>query len=408
MSETTKQAESALPSLTKLANTGTGMFVLGLIVTAIGLFLDKSEGHKIMCGAYLYGFIFWMGVTLGCATVTYLHHTIRAQWSLSILRILEAGNKNIPLMFAFFLPILILTVGSKLFYPWMEPQIFEHLHKNKQAWFGTNGINWAIRSVFYFGFWFLTLRKLNASSLLQDTNLDENLAEARKSFAPPMGVLHVILLTFAMTDWLMSLSPNWMSTLYGAWHMATELLTAVALGTILVTSLRHKRPFSDIVSPFLTKDLGNILLGFTMVFGYFTLSQFLIIWSANLPEETMFFLQRFDGPWVFVGAFIVIGQFFAPFLCLITGKAKRTAWMLRLVAMGIFGMRVVDIWWQVAPFFKTPSQSGTIVFDLGVLLLIGGVWTSRFVHNLKQHELIPAHDRRLHDVKIAMEAHGHA
>jgi hypothetical protein len=213
------------------------------------------------------------------------------------------------------------------------------------------------------------------------------------------------LLTFAFTDWLMSLNPMFFSTLYGAWHMATGILMTIALGTFLTLFMRDKRPYAAAINPALTKDLGNMMLGFTMVFGYFTLSQFLIIWSGNLPEEIVFFVQRFEGPLVWVGAAIVVFQFFGPFLALLSGKAKRTPHLLIWVAGWIFCFRMIDVWWQVVPFFKGPSQLSTVWIDIAALLFVGGVWLYFFFRTLKQNELLPLHDTRLQDTKLALEAH---
>lgn len=402
MSENEKNTGSALPVLTRLSNIGTGMLVAGLIGVIAALALD-GPGKKLFWGAYHYGFIFWMTLTLGATTLTFLHHTIRSQWSLALLRIVEAGNKNLWLMGVLFLPIAYTAYFGHGIFPWAEEEFRAQLHPNKQQWLSP--LWWLIRAAVYFAFWILTTRHLNKSSLQQDTSLDENLAEARRSFAPPMGVIHVILLTFAMTDWMMSLNPGWLSTLYGAWHMTTGVLATIAFGTVLILSMRDRRPFSEAVNPSLTKDLGNMLLGFTMVFGYFTLSQFLIIWSANLPEEIVFFVQRFEGPLVFVGLTVVVCQFFGPFLALLSGKAKRTPELLIKVAAWIFMFRIVDVWWQVLPFFKSASQLATVWMDLGALLFIGGIWIMAFVRNLKQHPLLPLHDSRLQETKAALEAH---
>lgn len=400
----TQEAPSALPTLTKLSNAAIGMAVLGAVVLAIGYFGDQSAGHKAFAGSYHFGFIFWLTLTIGCTTLTFLHHTIRAQWSLSILKVLEAGNKMLPLMGAFFLPIAIAAIGGHAYFPWADPAFLAKLPIQKQQWF--NPMAWTVRAVVYFVFWIWATSRLNASSKAQDLSRDESLAEARRSFAPPMGVIHVILLTFAYTDWLMSMNPMFFSTLYGAWHMATGILMTIALGTWLTLAMRNKRPYASAINPALTKDLGNMMLGFTMVFGYFTLSQFLIIWSGNLPEEIVFFVQRFDGPLVYVGLAIVVCQFFGPFLALLSGKAKRTPELLIKVAAWIFLFRIVDVWWQVVPFFKANAAIATTLHvDAAALLFIGGVWLYFFVRNLKQGELLPLHDTRLQDTKLALEAH---
>jgi hypothetical protein len=379
---------------------------VGLAGLALGYFSDNSVDHKAFWASALYGIIFWLGITLGCCTLTYLHHSIRAHWSLSILRIAEAGNRTIPVMGVIFLVVGLFALIGKQVWPWADPEVFSHLHRNKQIWY--TPWFWALRAVVYFVFWWWTTSYLNRSSARQDTERDEALGDARASRAAPWGVVHVIFLTLAFTDWLMSLDPNWFSTLYGAWHMTTQLLATIAMGTFLVLTLKDRKPYSDVVSPVLTKDLGNMMLGFTMIFGYFTLSQFLIIWSGNLPEEIAFFVNRFRGGAVFIGAAIVLFQFFLPFLLLLSGKTKRTYGYLRFVAAWIFCWRVIDMWWQTVPFLRHHPLDLRLLFDIAAIVGFGGVWAIFFFKYLRERDVIPAHDNRLLEQKKNYEAHSHA
>ena len=374
-----------------------------IVVGVVGMAL----GYKTFWSSYLYAFLFWLGITLGCCTITFLHHSIRAHWTLAVLRIAEAGNKNIPLMALLFFFIAAGAFFGHNVYPWIRPEVYSHLHLNKQIWY--TPWFWAVRAFGYFVFWYFTTNWLNRSSARQDEARDEALASARASRAAPWGVIHVLLLTLAFTDWLMSLDPNWFSTLYGAWHMTSEVLATIALGTFLILTLKDRKPYDGIVTPVLTKDLGNMMLGFTMIWGYFTLSQFLIIWSGNLPEEIAFFVSRFRGAGVFLGAFIVIGQFFGPFLALIAGRTKRTYDLLRFVAGWIFVVRMIDMWWQVIPFVRhDPFALPGPLVDLAALVGIGGIWTLSFLNNLRKLDVLPAHDMRLQEAKVKLEAHSHA
>lgn len=405
MSEDTR---GAMPSLNKLKGVALPMLVIGAVLLGVGFSMDTDGGKKAFWASYLYGFTFWMSLSLGCTTLTFLHHTIRAQWSLSLLRILEAGNKNLVLMLVFFLPLLY-AVWTGQVYPWANHEAAHHLHPNKQLYL--NPTAWTIRAVIYFAYWIFLTGLLNRSSFRQDQLRDESLAQRRTNIAAPAGVIHVVLLTFAATDWLMSLDPMWFSTIYGAWHMATQVLMTIAFGTFLMLSLRDKKPFADIVQPGLTKDLGNMMLGFTMVYAYFTLSQFLIIWSANLPEEIWFFVHRFEGPLVILGALIVICQFLVPFISLLSGKTKRTASMLRVVAGWIFVVRAADLFWQIVPFLVNMSHGfnlAAIVGCAGGLLGVGGAWLFFFVSHLGKQSLVATHDPRLVEAKQKLEASSHA
>ena len=406
MSETT-QPSALTPILRRWQNAALPAAVLGIFGVVVGYSVDKSLGHKGFWSHYLYGFLFWMSITLGCTTVTFLHHTIRSHWSLAILRIAEAGNKNMLTMLILFLFVGLGALLGHQVYPWADPEVLHHLHPNKQLWY--HPVFWGIRALGYFVYWIITTNKMNRSSAKQDETRDERMAEIRAGQAAPMGVIHVVLLTFAYTDWLMSLDPNWFSTLYGAWHMATQVLATIAMGTFLVLTLRKYKPYADVVTPVLTKDLGNMILGFTMIWGYFTLSQFLIIWSGNLPEEITFFVNRFKGPLVIVGGALVVGQFFGPFLCLLAGKTKRTFDLLQKVAAWIFIARIFDMWWQVVPFLRHDPLAGAgVLFDLAAFVGIGGIWAWGFFRNLRSLDVIPAHDSRLQEAKARLEAHSHA
>lgn len=402
------ESRGVMPSLKKLQSVSLPLLVVGLVLLGVAFGLDQDGAKRGFWASYLYGYTFWMSLSLGCTTLLFLHHTIRAQWSLALLRILESGTRNLPLMLIFFLPLLY-AVWTGQVYPWADHDKAHHLHPNKQLWM--NPVFWTIRSGVYFTYWIVLTRILNRSSFQQDQVQDARLASSRTNLAAPAGVIHVVLLTLAWTDWVMSLDPMWFSTIYGAWHMATEVLMTIAFGTFLILSLRDRKPYADIVQPGLTKDLGNMMLGFTMVYAYFTLSQFLIIWSANLPEEVWFFVHRFEGPLVYLGSLILVCQFLIPFLSLLSGKTKRTASMLRLVAGWIFAVRALDLFWQVVPFLVDQSHGfhiPTVVGSVGGLLGVGGAWLFAFVNHVAKQPLVPLHDNRLIEAKQKLEASSHA
>jgi hypothetical protein len=162
------------------------------------------------------------------------------------------------------------------------------------------------------------------------------------------------------------------------------------------------------VTPALTKDLGNMMLGFTMLWAYFSLSQFLIYWSGNLPEYITFYVNRFRGAWVYVGGFLILAQFFGPFLALIAGKTKRRFDLLVKVAAWVFVVRMIDVLWQTVPFFQWRFGG----YDTGALLLafagwafLGGVWISVFVTELKKHPVVAPYDTRLFEAKLGEGHH---
>jgi hypothetical protein len=383
---------------------------IGLIAAAT---VFGPNGLRSFFSAFTFGFIFWMVLTMGALTLTFLHHSIRATWSLSILRVVEAANKTVPAMFIMWLILAAGLVMHQL-YSWNNPDVVgaSEVLQRKQWWLNQGG--WLVRGVIYFLYWLFMTNKLNSSSRRQDTSHDDREAAMRANWGAPGGVIHILLLTFATTDWIMSLDPTWYSTIYGVWWMMFGFRVMLAIGIITVVglNLRGHRPFKDIVTPLLTKDIGNMLLGFTMLWGYFSLSQFLIIWSGNLPEEIPFYINRFTGPLVYVGAFLVFAQFFFPFLCLIAGRTKREGRLLVLVSCWIVVMSIVDAFWQVVPFFKvgfSAENLGSYLLDFAGWAAVGAVWVGVFTTNLikfaRENALYPVHDTRLLERKAEWEAH---
>lgn len=397
-------AGASLAVLRKGQTPALALGILGLFGTVIAFFRDPQ--HHSFFTSYFFGFFFWMGLTLGACTLTYLHHCCRGAWSLAILRCLEAANKNLPMMAVFFIPIIIGMV-SRMVYPWTDPEAVAHNipMQHRAAWM--NPTAYIIRTILYFIFWIVTTVALNNSTAKQDKDFDERHGQWRMSFAAPAGVIHIVVLTFAVTDWLMSLDPAWYSTMYGGILMTGGLLGMLSLSTYIITILYRTHPINEGMTPAILKDLGNLILGFTMFWAYTSLAQFLIQWSGNLPEEISFYVNRFTGPLVFVGAIIVAGQFVAPFMMLLSGRTKRTVEILRKVALLVVVMRAIDMWWQVTPFLRAGGGSQYSVdylFDLAAFVGIGGIWVFAFLTNMRKNTLLPPHDQRLQYAK----EHAHA
>jgi hypothetical protein len=301
---------------------------------------------------------------------------------------------------------VVVAIGMLLgdIYPWTgirtetDPGM-HHVMETKGTYL--NPVFFLVRAVIYFTFWIAFSRFVNRSSLQQDQTGDPTLAQTRTNWSSPGLVVHVLLITFAATDWIMSLDPHWFSTILGVLFLAGQALGAVALSTLILVSLAGRRPFSQIISQELTRDLGNMLFAMTMFWTYISLSQFLIIWSANLPEETPFYVIRNSGGWLWVGVANILFGFFTPFLILLSGRTKRTPDYLWKVAALIFVMRIVDISWNVIPFYLQAGWG-----DVGHLwwlcpamwLGIGGIWISVFMGHLRRSPLLARHDPRVREV----------
>ncbi|MBC8136602.1 MAG: hypothetical protein H8F28_12000, partial [Fibrella sp.] len=382
---------------------------IGLIVAA-ALGGEAKDGHisglNLVFQSYTYGYIFWLMFSLGCLGVQILASMLRATWAIAILRVAEAGASNLRYLFFLGLPLILsMFLGEQMgfhLYHWTSPEakldpvlVFKSPYLN----------NWAVllRYLLFFGVWiyyYYYLAEWKNGTHVQDKTLDVTaanaLAQNRVNVAAPGFVVFGITITFFFTDMVMSLDPHWFSTIYGVWWGMVGVSSAIALGVIFLTSFHDRKPYDSIVTPGLTKDLGNMMFGMTMLWGYFSISQALIYWSGNLPEYVTFYYARFKGPMAFLGFAIVLGQFFTPFLLLLSGRTKRTPKYLRAVAIWIITVRIFDIWYQVIPFFNRSLTDVTaIAVDLAAWALVGGVWVALFAAHYRRSVPVVSYDTRL-------------
>lgn len=377
---------------------------VGLIVGALALvvwgamFVGADEaGRREILGSYLFGYLAFASLTLGCFGLTLLHHTVRGQWGLSLLRFFEAGGGPgaLILMAVGFLPIAYGLHAYHL-YEWADPAHLDDIIRSKQWWLNNNFFY--ARTAIYFAIWIFWATLLRRSSVGQDTTRDPVQAQRRTNWAAPGLVMYFMTTTFAFTDWIMTLQPHWFSTVWGAWLVMGSALMAMSLAVFLLLAHRAQQPFKDVIVPGLTKDHGNLLFTLTMLWTYLMLSQFLIIWSANLKEEIPYFLARSENGWNFLGLIVIVGQFFIPFFVLLAPKTKRLPALLIKVAIGIFILRFLDLYWVIMPSIRHHGGPIPTLGDILALLGVGGLWLYVFVNVHKQANPFPMHDPRIRQV----------
>lgn len=358
-----------------------------------------SQNQTHFFQSYLYGFTFWMILTLGCFGLTLLHHTVRGRWSLPLLRIWEAGG-GAPMLIAMGLAFLPIMAGLNEIYHWTDKHApFDAVVQGKRWWL--NDQFFLMRQGIYWFIWVVSAAVLRASSLREDRTRNANEAIRRTNIAAPMLFLFLCMVTVCWTDWVMSVQVHWFSTIWGALFMVYQGLMGLAFGGMVFMLNAKKAPYNAFVNKQTTKDIGNMMFAFTMLWGYLTLSQYLIIYSANLPEETPYFVYRTEGGYNILGVATVLGSFFIPFLLLLAPRIKAASNTLFGAAALIFFVRVIDVFWVVIPSFYSGEAArsglGVQVGDLGSLLAIGGLWLIVFALQMKRAELVPLHDPRVQE-----------
>lgn len=375
------------PDLSKLRRYSLFVGVGALVIFLIGVFVNHEQFHE----AYIFAFTFWTGISVGSLALLMLQHLTGGGWGLVIRRILEAATRVLPLIGILFIPIVL---GAHQLYPWTHQ---EHAQKLGDK---TNYLNlpfFSVRAIVYFAIWLGLAFLLNRWSLAQDRTGDRQYAKHMRVLSGPGMVLFVFTVTFASVDWYMSLEPEWFSTIYGFIFVASWTVTALAFVIAALALLSKSEPLKNIVAPLHFHDLGKLLLALVMLWAYFAYSQFLIIWSGNLPEEISWYTPRIQGTWGALIVAVVLLHFAMPFLLLLSRGLKRDPHKLIIVAVLILVMRVIDLLWMLEPSFSGKTFHVTWMHPVG-LIALGGLWLAFFARELSRRPLIPINDPQYESV----------
>lgn len=381
--------EAMRPHLDKLQMRGLIFGVIGLIACAVGFATDQEQFWR----SYLLGFVYWFCLAAGSMGILMLHHMVGGQWGVTIRRGLEASIRTFPLLFVLVLPIVFL--GAHHVFEWTHADVVakDPILKHKAIYLNMTGFT--IRAFVYFAIWIFLSTLLNKYSKEQETAGYWAVRPKLQRVSAPGILLHGILVTFAMVDWVMSLEPHWFSTIFGALFIVGQGLVTFAFMIVVFKSLTSHEAMKEQDKPNNFQDLGTLMFAFNMLWAYISISQLLIIWSANLPEEIPWYLRRLEGGWGYVAAALLIFHFAIPFLLLLQRRIKRKKVLLGTIAAWMLFMRLVDLGWVMLPAFTenvngVPAPHLTLHWlNLAVPLAIGGIWFAFFTFQLKQRSLEP-------------------
>ena len=362
--------------------------IAGLLALALAAAAAVAGGADQFFRSYLLGFVFWNGIGLGCLAVLMLQFVTGGAWGIAIRRLLESATRTLPLMAIAFLPLVL---GLSRLYEWSHPDAVakDELLQKKALYL--NVPFFLSRAVLYFVLWLGAAWILNRLSQSEDAKPDP--ATARKLQLAGAGglVVYALTVTFASIDWVMSLEPHWFSTMYGVIFMVGQALGGMALVVATLVLLSKRRPFSDFIQPSHFHDLGKMLFAFVMFWAYVSYSQYLIVWSGNLPEEIPWYLARFRGGWGWLGLIVLVLQFVVPFALLISRTANRNPRILFGAAALVVAVRFADVCWLILPAFS-PGHFAIHWMDLLVPAGLGGVWIAVFASQIPKRPLLPTGD----------------
>ncbi len=377
--------------------------VIGVVAAAFsiwGLYLEHDQFFR----SYLLAFIYWVSLTLGSLLLLMVHHLVGGRWGFATRRLMEGGTRTMLLMFVLGIPVLL---GIHELYEWSHEDVVasDEILQKKAVFL--NPTFFVIRYVIYFLIWGAMAVRLNRWTAEQDSTTDTSPTRRMQVLSGPGVCVFVLVATFASIDWIMSLEPHWFSTIYAAIYIIGQMLLTWAFMTIVSVQLSRYQPLSALLTNERLRDLGTFMLAFVMLWAYTSLSQLLIIWSGNLPEEITWYYTRLKGGWQHVGYLLVFFHFGLPFVLLVSSRLKARIPILVSIAGGLMVMRLVDLFWITAPAF---GQAGLTIHWLDVTLPIamGGLWVFVFYGQLSKRSLVPLNDPRFDFAALAAageEAH---
>ena len=373
--------------------------IIGVVLGVISVLLAFKSAEEFFRG-YLLGFMLWLGVTLGSMAILMIRHLTGGGWGMVIRRILGAAMRTLPLFIVLFIPLLF---GLSRIYPWAmaldqvaEPHIHKHLEEHPFVRSYLNPTGFAIRGFIYLVIWNVLSFLLSLWSKQTDRAGAPDNTQKFKAVAGPGLILYGFTISFAAIDWVMSLDPSWISTIFGLIILIGEVLSAMCFAIVVERILYNYKPMSDMLKPDFVHDHGKWMLAFTMVWAYFSFSQWLIIWAGNLPSEITFYVKRLNGGWGWIGLALVLFHFCIPFAILLSRPFKRNIRKLVWLAVWLMVMRFVDLFWIVEPNFSRTLH--LTIADVVLPVAIGGLWMAYFFRNLDALPLLPAYDPQATEV----------
>lgn len=368
---------------------------IGFLVVSVGLGAAAEDEFKQFFYSYLAALMWGLSIALGALWWVTLQHLVNAKWSIVVRRVGELLAQALPLMFVLSLPILYTVVKhNDVLFPWVDHELVhnDHVLHGKAGYL--NVPFFLGRVLVYFGFWSLLARFYLNRSLHQDMTGTSSFLPTMAKTAPPGMIAIALTLTFAAFDFMMSLDPWWFSTIFGVYYFAGCVL---AVHSALVLALLWLQANGRLVKSVTIEhyhDIGKMMFAFTIFWAYIAFSQFMLIWYANIPEETQWYSERFQGAWLPMSYLLLVCHFVIPFFGLLSRHIKRNPKTLAIGAVWILVVHFIDLHWVVMPNFHKGGFSFHPL-DITTLLAVGCLLVAAVLFQAKKVNLLPTKDPRL-------------
>ncbi len=360
--------------------------LISVIACVAGYLNDPVRFHR----SYLVAFAYVAAAGLGAFFFVMVQYLTGSAWSVTMRRIMENIMVTLPVCFLLFLPV---AFGLKDIYPWMDramvladPVLKQKADFLSEKWF-------MIRGIVMFALWSIWIFAIYYQSTKQDTQRSARQMNIIARWSAPGLFLVVVVGSLAAFDWLMSLSPKWYSTIFGLYILAGGALTFMSFVTLICLGFRRAGILKNSITNEHYHDLGKWLFALTAFYTYMAFSQYLLIWYANLPEETIWYRTRMEGSWLGLSLAMPFLRFLIPFFVLLCRPAKRSLKVIAGVAIWSLIVEYIDLYWVVMPtYFKTGPQISWL--DFATLAATVSICGLAFWSRFRKNKMAPVGDLR--------------
>lgn len=358
-----------------------------------GAFATAGEGNQFWF-SYLTALMFWLSFGLGGLFFVLIHHGTRAGWSSVVRRIAENFMITLPLLGLLILPIVFGGMDA-LYHHWVHAPADDLIVAGKSSYLNTGAFT--VRILIYIGVWVAMSVGFYAWSLKQDRTGDPKLAHRMRRLAPVGFVLFGLSITFVAIDLMMSLDPHWYSTIYGVYYFGGTFMTIAAAMILASMALQRAGVVKSAITNEHYHDLGKLGFAFMVFWAYIAFSQFMLMWYANIPEETVWYHHRATGGWEYVSMILFALHFVIPFFFLMSRHIKRRRMTLAAGAVLLLVSHYIDMFWLIQPTMTQHSGSTFAIHIADVLALIGigGLVLAVFAWRTNAASVVPLKDPRL-------------
>lgn len=373
-----------------------GLSKLGFVLIGIGVVLGSLAffvDHSRAIFNYLVSYMMILSIGLGCLFLIALEYVAGADWSTPFRRIPEFFAGMLPILFVLVIPLLL---GSHDLFHWTHTEAVaeDKILSDKSPYLNISFF--LIRTFVFIGIWVLFYLAFIKNSRKQDQSKDQNLTTKNIRLAAVFIPVFALTITFASIDWLMSLEPHWFSTIFGVYFFSGTVVASLAAITLAVILMKDRGFFDPWITNEHLYSLGALMFAFVNFWAYIAFSQYLLIWYADLPEETFWFLTRWEGGWAVFSILLILIRFIVPYAMLLSQPAKMDPKRLKFIAVWLLFSHLFDLFWLIMPNMESLKNGYVFSWiDLVFPIAATGIVLVLFSYNAKKANIIPVGDPKL-------------